>query len=673
MERAIRVGQPIALTKVTEELDPSLRPILLKDTFTRGGHEIIRLGDTEIEYNQNFRLFLITPMSNPHYLPAVCIEVTLINFTVNFDGLQEQLLSSVVKQENPQLESKRSGLLESIANDKGMLKNLEDKTLDLLQKSEGHILDDEDLIATLQQSKTMSVEIGGRIELSEQNEKDMNNMRKRYLPVATRGAVLYFVLAELSNINYMYQWSLPWFMSTFTSCIDPTKLLEQSSAEHETFSPSLSGVLRPGARLSPDISSTMFEVAAGTPQTSELKASIDRKRSSVVPPGQGRRRQSTQQRMTSESMSPAQLHTYMTLMINGLTWQVYRVVSMALFSRHQLVFSFLLTANIMKAKENFPDDVSGVSAIAEVEWHTFLQGPVLANMLDEEVLQQYDGLSAMQRLDLTSRQGAAPQRPAWVKDSMWRLCQHLEAVLPVFSGISRSLRNNHAQWNIFKSSADVYSLMSTPWVASDHHVEPSLDADGDEVVFTWENLKPFNRIMLIKVLRPDAITSSMRTFIEQQLGEKYAKAPHYEIREVFNEVNAKTPLIFLLSTGSDPTGQILKFARDVRGSTLHLDMVSLGRGQGPKAEEFINKAQILKGRWVFLQNCHLAASWMPRLKTIVSNFSKPQSDVDPQFRLFLSSKPEDDFPVSILQTGIKVRFYPLVLIFSCVFVLIKCL
>ena len=55
MERALRVGHPIALTKVTEELDPSLRPILLRDTFTRGGHEIIKLGETEIEYNQNFR------------------------------------------------------------------------------------------------------------------------------------------------------------------------------------------------------------------------------------------------------------------------------------------------------------------------------------------------------------------------------------------------------------------------------------------------------------------------------------------------------------------------------------------------------------------------------------------------------------------------------------------
>lgn len=48
----------------------------------------------------------------------------------------------------------------------------------------GHILDDEDLIGTLQQSKTMSVEIGSRVNLSEQTEKDMNNMRKKYLPVS---------------------------------------------------------------------------------------------------------------------------------------------------------------------------------------------------------------------------------------------------------------------------------------------------------------------------------------------------------------------------------------------------------------------------------------------------------------------------------------------------------
>jgi dynein heavy chain len=49
-----------------------------------------------------------------------------------------------------------------------------------------------------------------------------------------------------------------------------------------------------------------------------------------------------------------------------------------------------------------------------------------------------------------------------------------------------------------------------------------------------------------------------------------------------------------------------------------LDIVSLGQGQGPRAEELISKSLLLKGRWIFLQNCHLAASFMPRLEAIVN-------------------------------------------------------
>lgn len=70
-------------------------------------------------------------------------------------------------------------------------------------------------------------------------------------------------------------------------------------------------------------------------------------------------------------------------------------------------------------------------------------------------------------------------------------------------------------------------------------------------------------------------------------------------------------------TGSDPVGDLERLALETRGSTLHLDMISLGRGQGAKAEELINKSKRLKGHWVFLQNCHLAASFMPRLREIV--------------------------------------------------------
>ena len=98
IESAIRVGESVLLKECGETLDPALNTVLDQEVFVRGGDKIMMTGDTEIEYNDHFRLYLSTNLSNPHYLPSVCIQVTLLNFTVTFDGLQEQLLSSVVRE-----------------------------------------------------------------------------------------------------------------------------------------------------------------------------------------------------------------------------------------------------------------------------------------------------------------------------------------------------------------------------------------------------------------------------------------------------------------------------------------------------------------------------------------------------------------------------------------------
>ena len=58
----------------------------------QGGRLLIRLGDSDIDYDRNFRFYMTTKMSNPHYLPEVCIKVTIINFTVTKAGLEDQLL-----------------------------------------------------------------------------------------------------------------------------------------------------------------------------------------------------------------------------------------------------------------------------------------------------------------------------------------------------------------------------------------------------------------------------------------------------------------------------------------------------------------------------------------------------------------------------------------------------
>jgi dynein heavy chain, axonemal len=62
---------------------------------------LIRFADNDIDYDPNFRLYMTTKLPNPNYLPEVFIKVSIINFTVTFDGLEDQLLADVVKNEQP--------------------------------------------------------------------------------------------------------------------------------------------------------------------------------------------------------------------------------------------------------------------------------------------------------------------------------------------------------------------------------------------------------------------------------------------------------------------------------------------------------------------------------------------------------------------------------------------
>jgi dynein heavy chain len=79
---------------------------------------------------------------------------------------------------------------------------------------------------------------------------------------------------------------------------------------------------------------------------------------------------------------------------------------------------------------------------------------------------------------------------------------------------------------------------------------------------------------------------------------------------------------FCFFQGTDPTSLLIRFARETRGTAAHLDVISLGQGQGPKVEEVLSKALTLKGRWIFLHNCHLSASFMPRLRVLVNKYYK---------------------------------------------------
>jgi dynein heavy chain, axonemal len=109
---AVNNGYPILVEDILEHIDPGLDPILMHSEFMGdGGIKQIKLGEATQDYDDNFRLFMTTKLPNPHYPPEVCIKVTLINFTVTFEGLEEQLLGDVVIKEKPEVEAQRDKIV----------------------------------------------------------------------------------------------------------------------------------------------------------------------------------------------------------------------------------------------------------------------------------------------------------------------------------------------------------------------------------------------------------------------------------------------------------------------------------------------------------------------------------------------------------------------------------
>jgi len=154
----------------------------------------------------------------------------------------------------------------------------------------------------------------------------------------------------------------------------------------------------------------------------------------------------------------------------------------------------------------------------------------------------------------------------------------------------------------------------------------------------------------------DAMIPAIQKFVSNTIGEFFVRPPPFDLDGPFKDSNSVTPIIFILSSGSDPMNELLKLAKkyDMNGKDKMFS-ISLGQGQGPVANAAIEEA-VDKGTWVVLQNCHLAPSWMPSLEKIIENFNPDH--INPSFRLWLTAMPSKDFPMSILQNGVKVTNEP---------------
>lgn len=115
---------------------------------------------------------------------------------------------------------------------------------------------------------------------------------------------------------------------------------------------------------------------------------------------------------------------------------------------------------------------------------------------------------------------------------------------------------------------------------------------------------------MLRAVCPEKLMLHIGFYVQLELGNYYEQIHTVSIEKIFQGSDQKTPVIFVLSQGADPTAAILRFSEEKQ---QQLGIISLGQGQGKKAALLIDRCR-KEGGWVLLQNCHLAKSWMGDLE-----------------------------------------------------------
>jgi dynein heavy chain, axonemal len=168
-----------------------------------------------VEFDDTFQLYMTSELRNPEFPPYIQLMVSLINFDVTLEGLESQMLSIVVSKEKAKLEEDRlQQSKEAVALIKE-LKELNQQILDSLSCSVEEMLEDQNMIDTLHTSREKAEVVANNLNKVNKTTQKIEKAKAFYNPAAYRAAIMYFLVNDLQKIEYMYQFSLKWYISIF--------------------------------------------------------------------------------------------------------------------------------------------------------------------------------------------------------------------------------------------------------------------------------------------------------------------------------------------------------------------------------------------------------------------------------------------------------------------------
>lgn len=527
LEACMSDGLALIITGVEEEIDPLFDPVLEKQLITKGKRKYVNVSDKLMDYDEKFTVYLITRLPNPSFSPELQAKTNVVDFTVTQKGLEEQLLGKVIGKEQKALEDQLNDVLEEVNANTKALMALDASLLERLTSNTGNLLEDEELVTVLANTKTKAAEVNQKLSAAADTKASIAEKREQFRPVATRGSVLYFSIVEMSGVNCMYQTSLAQFLQLFNDSMDKAE-----------------------------------------------KAALASKRVFNI--------------------------------IETMTYLIYRYINRGLYEADKLTFVVLVTMKILITANHLrPSDLA-----------LLLRGGAA--------------------LDIDS----VKKKPFnWLSNEAWLNLVELSQSQKFFSTLLTDMAANEAAWRKWYEDNEPELLPI-----------PDYETSLTETIATG----PFLRLLLVRSLRMDRCMLMCKWFVRHTdaMGPAFVEPVTDTLESIYDGMNSVTPVIFLLSTGADPTEAIESLAR--KRKLPSPAVISMGEGQEPVAVKAM-QAAAANGSWVLLQNCELGLDLMQTMEEFLERLRESQ---DPNFRLLITALPDKAFPLGLLQMSTKVTNEP---------------
>ena len=294
--------------------------------------------------------------------------------------------------------------------------------------------------------------------------------------------------------------------------------------------------------------------------------------------------------------------------IDYLSFCVYAYVQRGLFTRHKMMFAFLMTMKI--AIRGGPGELPGMPApdawLTQAELDCILKGGAA--------------------LDIT----AIRKKPfPWIPDIVWANVI-AASEMPGLSDLADCVYRNETAWR--------------NWFELEAPEEVPVPDFG-------ERGTPFQICLITRSFRNDRSLPAVANYIRAESGPQFVDSIPVDFHVAHQETvdsghGARVPFICLLSPGADPTGMIEDLAKKQKKK---IPSVSMGQGQEVIARRLVGNG-VISGEWAVLQNCHLGMGYLSELE---SNLVKLE-EIHEDFRVFITCEPHKKFPIGLLQMSIKI-------------------